>query len=65
MKEDVKGIWVAIILWILLMVMSISHFLEDGLIKSIGDYLTVFFMVIITVLNWLGIYSILKDKNIK
>lgn len=63
MREESKGIWISIIIWSLLMIMGISHFLEAGIIRIIGDYLVVFFLVLITALLWLGIYSMYKEHK--
>lgn len=57
MKDEKRGIIISLIIWVLLMFMSITRWMEDGILKEIGDYIAITFGVIITLLVGIGTWS--------
>lgn len=54
MKDEKRGIIISLIIWVLLMFMSITRWMGDGILKEIGDYIAITFGVIITLLVGIG-----------
>lgn len=57
MKDEKRGIIISLIIWVLLMFMSITRWMGDGILKEIGDYIAIAFGVIITLLVGIGTWS--------
>lgn len=57
MKDEIRGIIISLIIWVLLMFMSITRWMGDGILKEIGDYIAITFGVIITLLVGIGTWS--------
>lgn len=57
MKDEKRGIIISLIIWVLLMFMSITRWVGDGILKEIGDYIAIIFGVIITLLVGIGTWS--------
>lgn len=57
MKDEKRGIIISLIIWVLLMFMSITRWMDDGILKEIGDYIAITFGVIITLLVGIGTWS--------
>lgn len=57
MKDEKRGIIISLIIWVLLMFMSITRWMGDGILKEIGDYIAITFGVIITLLVGIGTWS--------
>lgn len=57
MKDEKRGIIISLIIWVLLMFMSITRWMGDGILKEIGDYIAITFGVIITLLVGMGTWS--------
>lgn len=57
MKDEKRGIIISLIIWVLLMFMSITRWMSDGILKEIGDYIAIAFGVIITLLVGIGTWS--------
>lgn len=57
MKDEKRGIIISLIIWVLLMLMSITRWMDDGILKEIGDYIAIAFGVIITLLVGIGTWS--------
>lgn len=57
MKDEKRGIIISLIIWVLLMFMSITRWVGDGILKEIGDYIAIAFGVIITLLVGIGTWS--------
>lgn len=58
MKDEKRGIIISLIIWVLLMFMSITRWMGDGILKEIGDYIAITFGVIITLLVGIGTWRI-------
>lgn len=54
MKDEKRGIIISLIIWVLLMFMTITRWMGDGILKEIGDYIAITFGVIITLLVGIG-----------
>lgn len=59
MKDEKRGIIISLIIWVLLMFMSITRWMGDGILKEIGDYIAITFGVIITLLVGIGTWSVI------
>ena len=57
MKDEKRGMIISLIIWVLLMFMSITRWMGDGILKEIGDYIAITFGVIITLLVGIGTWS--------
>lgn len=57
MKDEKRGIIISLIIWVLLMFMSITRWMGDGILKEIGDYIAIAFGVMITLLVGIGTWS--------
>ena len=60
MKDEKRGIIISLIIWVLLMFMSITRWMGDGILKEIGDYIAIAFGVIITLLVGIGTWSMIS-----
>ena len=60
MKDEKRGIIISLIIWVLLMFMSITRWMGDGILKEIGDYIAITFGVIITLLVGIGTWSMIS-----
>lgn len=54
MKDEKRGIIISLIIWVLLMFMTLTRWMGDGILKEIGDYIAITFGVIITLLVGIG-----------
>lgn len=54
MKDEKRGIIISLIIWVLLMFMTLTRWIGDGILKEIGDYIAITFGVIITLLVGIG-----------
>ena len=57
MKDEKRGIIISLIIWVLLMFMTLTRWIGDGILKEIGDYIAITFGVIITLLVGIGTWS--------
>lgn len=57
MKDEKRGIIISLIIGVLLMFMSITRWVGDGILREIGDYIAITFGVIIALLVGIGIWS--------
>lgn len=57
MKDEKRGIIISLIIWALLMFMTLTRWIGDGILKEIGDYIAITFGVIITLLVGIGTWS--------
>ena len=57
MKDEKRGIIISLIIWVLLMFMTLTRWMGDGILKEIGDYIAITFGVIITLLVGTGTWS--------
>lgn len=65
MKDEKRGIIISLIIWVLLMFMSITRWMGDGILKEIGDYIAITFGVIITLLVGIGTWSMRSFINMR
>lgn len=65
MKDEKRGIIISLIIWVLLMFMTITRWMGDGILKEIGDYIAITFGVIITLLVGIGTWSMSMISFIK
>ena len=54
MKDEKRGIIISLIIWVLLMFMTLTRWMGEGILKEIGDYIAITFGVIITLLVGIG-----------
>lgn len=63
-RDENKGIIISLLIYALLCVITAGYFTPEGLIHTIGGYSLIVFMVIITVVLGLGIYSMYNMSKI-
>ena len=53
MKDEKRGIIISLIIWVLLMFMTLTRWIGDGILKEIGDHI------------WSNNYSVGGNRNLE